>query len=146
MTMSLRTFLSVLCPDCNSVCRLCCDKSWRMCQGRHQQSLNYMIRFRVKIAFLVTEIFVFYIQAKSVFCIQAKACFVFRQKRVLYSGKSDLFLAFAQWHGVMLSEILEKGGCGGRSPPPKMGAWGPKVPSLADLLLCLDKVSKVRLG
>ena len=34
-----------------------------------------------------------------------------------------------------------KGGCGGRSPPPKKGG-----PSLADFWLCLDKVSKVRLG
>ena len=32
--------------------------------------------------------------------------------------------------------------------PPKMGSWGPKpkAPSLANLLLCLDKVRKVRLG
>ena len=73
MAAALRAFLSVLCPDCNSVCQLCCDKSWIVChcQGCHQQSLNHMIRFRVKIVFLVTEIFVF--------CIQAKVCFVFRQ-------------------------------------------------------------------
>ena len=36
-------------------------------------------RFHVKIVFLVTEIFVF--------CIQAKLSFVFRQNCVLYSGK-----------------------------------------------------------
>ena len=53
MTMPLGAFLSVLCPDCNSVRRLHCDKSWRDCQGRHQQSLNHVIRFRVKIVRLV---------------------------------------------------------------------------------------------
>ena len=31
MIMALRAFLSVLCPDCNSVCRLRCEKSWRVC-------------------------------------------------------------------------------------------------------------------
>ena len=31
MTVALRAVLSVLCPDCNSVCRLRCEKSWRMC-------------------------------------------------------------------------------------------------------------------
>ena len=46
-------------------------------------------RFHVKIVFLATEIF------------------------VLYSGKSELLLAFAQRHGVILTEILGKGGCGG---------------------------------
>ena len=30
MTMALRAFLSALCPDCNSVCRLRCEKSWRV--------------------------------------------------------------------------------------------------------------------
>ena len=39
---------------------------------------------------------------------------------VLYSGKSDLLLAFAQWHGVILTEILGKGGV----PPPKRGTGG----------------------
>ena len=92
MTMSLRAFLSVLCLDCNSVCRLCCDKSWRVCHGHHKQSLNHVIRFRVKIVFVVMEIF------------------------VLYSGKSDLLLAFSQRHGVILSEILGKGGCRGEAP------------------------------
>ena len=33
----------------------------------------------------------------------------------------------------------------GAKPPPKMGVWGPKDPSLGDLLLCLGKVRKVRL-
>ena len=33
---------------------------------------------------------------------------------VLYSGKSDLLLAFSQWHGVILSEILGKGGVGAK--------------------------------
>ena len=32
---------------------------------------------------------------------------------------SDLLLAFAQRHGVILTEILGKGECGGRSLPPK---------------------------
>ena len=68
MTVALCAFLFVLCPDCNSVCRLCCDKSWRVCQGRHQQSLNHVIRFHMKIVFLVTEIFVFCIQAKVTYC------------------------------------------------------------------------------
>ena len=55
------------------------------------------------------------------------------------------------WHSlsgigpVILSELLGKGGVGAK-PPLKMGAWSPKAPSLADLLLCLDKVRKVRLG
>ena len=31
MTMALRVFLCLLCPDCNSVCRLLCEKSWRVC-------------------------------------------------------------------------------------------------------------------
>ena len=31
---------------------------------------------------------------------------------VLHSGNRDLLLAFAQWHGVILSEILGKGRCG----------------------------------
>ena len=31
MTVALHGFLSVLCPDCNSVCRLRCEKSWRVC-------------------------------------------------------------------------------------------------------------------
>ena len=42
--------------------------------------------------------------------------------------------------------ILGKGGCGGRSPPPKKGDWGAKPPSLGYILLCLDKARKVRLG
>ena len=67
------------------------------------------LRFHVKIVFLVTEI--------VVFCIQAKLCFVFRQNCVLYSGKSDLLLAFAQRHVIILIEILGKGGCRGRRPP-----------------------------
>ena len=50
------------------------------------------LRFHVKIVFLVTDIF------------------------ILYSGKSDLLLAFAEQHGVILSEILGKGGCGGKAP------------------------------
>ena len=103
------------------VCRLRCDNSWRVCQGRHQQSLNHVIRFCVQIAFLVTEIFVF--------CIQAKVCFVFRQKCVLYSGKSDLLLAFAQQHGVISSEIFGKWGCGGLRPHLKRGDWGAKPPA-----------------
>ena len=52
-------------------------------------------------------------------------CFVFRQKCVLYSGKSDLLLAFTQRHGddvVILSEMLGKGGGGGRSPQLKINA------------------------
>ena len=31
MRMTLRAFLCVLCPDCNSVCRLRSEKSWRVC-------------------------------------------------------------------------------------------------------------------
>ena len=31
MTMALLTFLCVLCPDFNIVCRLRCGKSWRVC-------------------------------------------------------------------------------------------------------------------
>ena len=58
------------------------------------------LQFHVKIVFSVTEIL----------------CFVFRQYRVLYSGKSDLLLAFAQRLGVILTEILGKGGCGGKAP------------------------------
>ena len=30
-------------------------------------------------------------------------------------------------------------------PPPKKGGWGAKRPSLGYILLCLDKVRKVRL-
>ena len=37
-------------------------------------------------------------------------------------------------------------GVWGAKPPPKMWVWGPKAPSLGDLLLCLGKVRKVRLG
>ena len=40
MTMALRAFLCVLCPDCNSVCRLRCEKSWRVCL--HLQSTQNM--------------------------------------------------------------------------------------------------------
>ena len=40
---------------------------------------------------------------------------------------------------------MEKG-VWGLSPSPKMGVWGPKAPSLGDLLLCLGKVRKVSLG
>ena len=77
--------------------------------------------------------------------IQCEKCFLrYEDFCVLYSGKSDLLLPFAQWHGVISSEILGKGGVGAK-PPPKMGVWGPKAPSLADWLLCLDKVRKVRL-
>ena len=50
------------------------------------------LRFHVKIVFLVTETF------------------------VLYSGRSDFLLAFSQQHGVILTEILGKGGCGGEVP------------------------------
>ena len=50
------------------------------------------LRFHVKIVFLVTEIFVF--------CIQAKV--------------TILLLAFAQQHGVILTEILGKGGVGAK--------------------------------
>ena len=56
----------------------------------HEQSLNHVIQFHVKIVLLVTEIF------------------------VLYSGKSDLLLAFTHslsGMGVILSEI-RKSGCG----------------------------------
>ena len=34
---------------------------------------------------------------------------------------------------------------GGKTPP-EMEVWGPKAPSLGDLLLCLGKIRKVRLG
>ena len=34
MIMALCIFLSALCLDCNNVCRLRCDKSWRVCQGQ----------------------------------------------------------------------------------------------------------------
>ena len=71
--------------------------------------------FHGKIVFLGTEIFVF--------CI--------RQNCVLYSGKSDLLLAFAQQHGVILTEILGKGGLGA------------KPPSLESILLYLNKVRLV---
>ena len=94
------------------------------------------LRFHVKIVFLVMEIFVF--------CIQAKLCFVFRQTFVLYSGKSDLLLAFAQWHGVILTEILGKRGEGVK-PPPKRETGG-QIPRLEYILLCLNKVRKVRLS
>ena len=63
---------------------------------------------------------------------------------VLYSGKSDFLLAFAQQHGVILTEILGKGGCGGKAPHLK-GGLGAKPPSLEYILLCLNKVRKVRL-
>ena len=51
------------------------------------------LRFHVKIVFLVTEVFVFCIQAKVTYC----------------------------WHslrgmGYILTEILGKGGCGGAKP------------------------------
>ena len=48
---------------------------------------------------------------------------------VLYSGKSDLLLAFAQRHGVILSEILGKRGCGGKAPQLKRGTVGGEDPS-----------------
>ena len=73
MTMALCAFLSVLCPDCNSVCQLRCDKSWRVYQGPSAVTEPCDLRFHVKI-FLVTEIFVFGIQAK-LFCIQAKVTY-----------------------------------------------------------------------
>ena len=97
MTMALRVFLSVLCPGCNSVCRLRCDKSWRVCQDCHRSSA-------------VTE------PRDSISC---ENCFLsYGDFCVLYSGKSDLLLAFTQWHGVILSEILGKGGwdSGGKAP------------------------------
>ena len=50
------------------------------------------LQFHVKIVFLVTEI--------SVLC----------------SGKIDLLLALSQQHGVILTEILGKGGVGGEAP------------------------------
>ena len=97
MTMALRVFLSVLCPDCNSVCRLCCDKSWRVCQDRHHSSA-------------VTE------PRDPISC---ENCFLsYRDFCVLHSGKSDLLLAFAQRHGVILCEILGKGGGGGLGVKP----------------------------
>ena len=50
---------------------------------------------------------------------------------VLYSGKSDLLLAFTQQHGVILSEILrkrgvvgEKGGGGGKGGAGEKGVAG----------------------
>ena len=52
----------------------------------------------------------------------------------MYSGKKDLLLAFAQWHGVIISEILRKGGCGGEAPHLK-GGLGAKTPSLEYILL-----------
>ena len=58
------------------------------------------LRFHVKIVFKVTEIFVFCIQAKVTYCC---------------------LLAFAQWHGVISTEILGKGGGVGA---PKRGAGG----------------------
>ena len=91
MTMALRPFLSVLCPDCNSVCRLRWDKSRRVCQDRHHSST-------------VTEPRVL-ISCENCFLSYGEFC-------VLYSGKSDLLLAFAQWHGVIISETLGKGGVG----------------------------------
>ena len=63
----------------------------------HQQSLNHVIRFHVKIVFLVTEIF------------------------VLYSGKSNLLLAFAQRHGIILSDIRKRGVWGGEASHLKEG-------------------------
>ena len=66
MTMAFHAFLSVLRPNCNSVCRLRCDKSRRVCQDRHHSSA--VIEPRDPISrenfFLVTEIFVFCILAK----------------------------------------------------------------------------------
>ena len=82
--------------------------------------MNHVIRFHVKIVFLVTEIFVF--------CIQAKVT----------------LLAFAQRHGVILSEILGKRGCRGRSPHLKGGA-ADEAQSSEYILLCLNKVRKDRL-
>ena len=45
------------------------------------------------------------------------------QNWVLYSGKIDLFQAFAQWHGVILIERLGKG-VWGVKPPPEKGTGG----------------------
>ena len=44
------------------------------------------------------------------------------------------------------SKRVAERGVWGRSPPPKKGGLGAKPLSLADFWLCLDKVSKVRLG
>ena len=41
---------------------------------------------------------------------------------------------------------IRKSGVWGRSPHLKWGSGGQRPPSLADPLLCLDKVRKVRLG
>ena len=71
------------------------------------------LQFHVKIVFLVRLWRFLYL--------------VFRQYRVLYSGKSDLLLAFAQWHGVSLTEILGKGGVGAKTPP-KGGTVGKAPP------------------
>ena len=85
--------------------------------GSSAVTAQHDLRFHVKIVFIVTEIFVFGIQA---------IC-------VLYSGKSDLLLAFVQRHGIRLTEILGKGGCGGEAPHLK-GGLGVKPSSLGQVL------------
>ena len=59
--------------------------------------------------------------------ILCENCFNYGDFCVLYSGKSDLSLAFAQQHGVILNEILGKGRCGGKAPP-KKGVLGGEAP------------------
>ena len=92
-----------------SVCRLRCDKSWWVCQGRHQQSLNRLIRFRVKIVFFSYGDFCVLYSGKSVLCIQAKVCFVFRQKWLIAGIRSAAWGNF-KWD-------IRKRGVWGAKPP-----------------------------
>ena len=118
MTMALRAFLSVLCLDCNSVCRLRCDKSWRVCQDRHH--LSAVIEPHDPIScencFLSYGEFCVLYSGKIVFCIQAKLCFVFRQKWLIVG------IRLVAWGNYKWD--IRKRGCWGASPLPKRGAGG----------------------
>ena len=74
MTMALNAFLSVLRPNCNSVCRLRCDKSWRVCLDCHHSSavIEPCNPISCENCFL----------SYGDFCVlySAKLCFVFGQK------------------------------------------------------------------
>ena len=42
--MALSEFLSVLCPDSVSVCRLRCEKSWRVCLHLFSSAQNVKVK------------------------------------------------------------------------------------------------------
>ena len=77
MTIALHAFLSVLYLGCNSVCRLRCDKSWRVCQDLHHPSAVIKPRDTISCenCFLSYGDFCVLYSGIIVFCIQAKVTY-----------------------------------------------------------------------